>query len=78
MTNWDKIYDVMKTDPHRKWTAPELAKIIKPDLQEWEYPAFRGNILEALKKAEKYGLVKTEGMTFLKDHNAAAKVWVLA
>ena len=78
MSNWEKIHEIMKSDPKRKWTAPDLAKLINPGMKEWEYPAFRCNILTCLKKAEKYGLVKQEGMTFINGHNTAAKVWVLA
>lgn len=77
MSNWEKIYEVMKSDPERKWTAPDIARVLHPDVPEWEYRTARTNILTCLKKAEKYRLVKQEGMAFINGHNSAAKVWVL-
>lgn len=77
MGYWEKVHEIMKSDPTRKWTAPEIAMMLKTDMADWEYPAVRGNVLQCLKQAAKYGLVKEDGMAFINCHNSAAKVWVL-
>lgn len=78
MGYWEQVLKVMQSDPEYKWTAPEIAMILKPEMKPWEYEAVRGHVLRSLKKAAKYGLVVEIGMRYVESMSKKAKVWVLA
>ena len=77
MSYWEKIRDIMQKDPSRMWSAAQLAKVIEPDAPAWRRYSVRSNVANALKRAEKYGLVQIVGLIKEKNHNMA-NGWMLA
>ena len=56
MSNFDKVMDVMRSDPERKWTAREIANLVAPDGSP---KSFHNNrIFKILVIAERYGMVR--------------------
>lgn len=76
MVSQDTVLKVMKEQPDKIWSVPEIASMIYRKDSRVLYSSYRSSIYEALKRLEKYGTVKK---TYMKQIGSQwTRGWVLS